>query len=71
MTRPTSPAERRALTNRAMTEALSQLAVAGVNPVDAARQIAREAALTLRHYQGSEAAAEVLFRLADELCVTR
>lgn len=66
-----TPTEHRSLTNRAMNEALSQLAVAGVEPPEAVRQMAREIAAQLRAYEGGAGAAERLYLLADEMAVTR
>lgn len=64
-----TPCERRLLPVIAVETAMGEMAVAcpGLTVVDAARQIAREAALQMRAYQGSELTAEALYRLADEI----
>lgn len=65
------PVDQRNLTHRAMNEAMSQLACAGVEPAEAARHLAREAALQIRAYEGGEGAAERLYLLADEMAVIK
>lgn len=65
------PIDRRNLTTRAMNEALSQMACAGVEPSEAVKSFAREVALQLRNYEGGAGAAERLYLLADEMAVTK
>lgn len=65
------PVDKRNLTHRTVKEALSQLALAGMETPEAVRHLAREVAVQLRAYEGGEGAAERLYLLADEMAVTK
>lgn len=67
-----SPTQRLCLAHRAANQAIAELCCADneMSAVQAARLISRACHAVVRDAEGSEAAAEVAYRQADELAVT-